>query len=58
MVKVKQDKSVINKAVYLALAVNMDGKKELLGIWISKNEGSNSISLRSLKHSHQYGCFG
>lgn len=37
VVKVKQDKRVINKSVYLALAVNMDGKKELLGIWISEN---------------------
>lgn len=40
VVKVRQDKRIINKSVYLALAVNMDGKKELLGIWISENEGS------------------
>ena len=40
VVKVQQDKRVINKAVYLALGVNMDGKKELLGLWISENEGS------------------
>lgn len=40
VVKVKQDKRVINKSVYLALAVNMEGKKELLGIWISETEGS------------------
>ena len=26
--------------MYLAIAVNMDGKKELLGIWVGKNEGS------------------
>jgi putative transposase len=26
--------------VYLAIAVNMEGKKELLVIWIGKNEGS------------------
>jgi putative transposase len=26
--------------VYLAIAVNIDGKKELLGIWVGKNEGS------------------
>jgi transposase-like protein len=38
--KVKQDKRVINKSVYLALGVNMDGMKELLGMWISENEGS------------------
>jgi len=39
-VKVQQDKRVINKAVYVALGVNMDGKKELLGLWMSDNEGS------------------
>jgi putative transposase len=26
--------------VYLAIAVNIEGKKELLGIWVGKNEGS------------------
>jgi len=40
VVKVRQDKRIINKSVYLALAVNMEGKKELLGLWMSENEGS------------------
>lgn len=40
VVKVHQDKRVINKAVYLALGVNSEGFKELLGLWISENEGS------------------
>lgn len=40
VVKIRQDKRVINKAVYLALAVNMEGHKELLGMWLSENEGS------------------
>ena len=31
---------MINKSIYLALAINMEGKKELLGMWISENEGS------------------
>jgi putative transposase len=39
-VKGRDNHSVINKAVYLAIAVNIEGKKELLGIWIGKNEGS------------------
>jgi putative transposase len=39
-VKARDNHTVINKAVYLAIGVNMDGKKELLGIWISKNEGA------------------
>lgn len=40
VVKVRDNHRVINKAVYLALAVNLDGQKELLGIWISENEGA------------------
>lgn len=40
VIKVREDKKVINKAFYLALGVNQDGKKELLGIWISQNEGA------------------
>lgn len=40
VVKIKQNNQVINKAVYLALGVNMEGKKELLGMWISPTEGA------------------
>lgn len=40
VVKVRQDKQVINKAVYLALGVNLEGHKELLGLWFSENEGA------------------
>ncbi len=40
VVKVRENQRVINKAVYLALAVNTNGQKELLGIWISQNEGA------------------
>lgn len=39
-VKARDNHIVINKAVYLAIGVNMEGKKELLGIWIGKNEGA------------------
>ena len=39
-VKSRDNNIVINKAVYLAIAVNIEGKKELLGIWVGKNEGS------------------
>ena len=39
-VKVRQDGRVINKAVYLALGVNLDGIKELLGLWIAETEGA------------------
>lgn len=40
VVKVQENKSIINKAIYLALGVRTDGIKELLGMWISQNEGA------------------
>nr|WP_281747896.1 IS256 family transposase [Spiroplasma ixodetis] len=40
VVKVRQDKRIINKSVYIALGVDLEGKKDVLGLWISKNEGS------------------
>jgi transposase-like protein len=40
VLKIRQDKQVINKSVYLALGVNMEGHKELLGLWLSENEGA------------------
>lgn len=40
VLKIRQDKRVIKKAIYLALGVNLDGQKELLGMWLSENEGA------------------
>ena len=40
VLKIRQDKRVINKAVYLVLGINIEGHKELLGIWFSENEGA------------------
>jgi putative transposase len=40
VVKCRQDGKVANLSVYLALGINMEGQKELLGIWLSKNEGA------------------
>ncbi|BDT03291.1 hypothetical protein SHM_09370 [Spiroplasma ixodetis] len=40
VVKVRQDKRIINKSVYIALGVDLEGKKDVLGLWISENEGS------------------
>jgi putative transposase len=39
-VKVRQDNRVINKAVYLAVGVNIDGLKEVLGMWTAETEGA------------------
>ena len=38
--KVREDKQIVIKAAYAALGVNMDGEKEVLGIWIGANESS------------------
>jgi transposase-like protein len=40
VLKIRDGVRVLNKSVYLALGVNMEGKKELLGLWISENEGA------------------
>jgi len=39
-VKIRDNGHVINKAVYMALGVNLDGNKEVLGLWIAKEEGA------------------
>ena len=38
--KIRDEGRVINKAVYLAIGVGMDGIKDVLGIWLEKNEGA------------------
>ncbi len=40
VIKVRENKRVINKSVYLALAVNTEGLKEPLGLWIAETEGA------------------
>jgi hypothetical protein len=37
---VREHQLVINKALYLALAVNLEGQKELLGMWLAQSEGA------------------
>jgi len=38
--KIRQDKRVINKSVYIALGINLEGQKELLGLWLAETEGA------------------
>ena len=38
--KVKDGGEVKNKTVYLVIGINLDGKKDVLGIWISETETS------------------
>ena len=39
-IKSRQEGPVKNKAVYLALGINLEGEKELLGLWLAETEGS------------------
>ena len=38
-VKIRDEGLVRNKAVYVALALNSEGEKEVLGLWIEHTEG-------------------
>lgn len=40
VVKVRENQRVTNKSLYIALAINKEGHKEILGMWISQNEGA------------------
>jgi putative transposase len=39
-VRMREDGHVENRAVYLAIGINMEGNKEVLGMWSSAHEGS------------------
>lgn len=39
--KVRESSKVINKTVYVAVGLRRDGKKEVLGLWLGKNESSS-----------------
>ncbi|TWH47273.1 IS256 family transposase [Sporomusa sp. KB1] len=38
--KIRENHQIITKAAYVVLGVNLDGYKEILGIWIGENESS------------------
>ena len=38
--KVKEDHQYITKAAYVVLGIGMDGRKDILGVWIGENESS------------------
>ena len=40
MVKSRENGQTENKAVYLALGINLEGRKELFGMWIADMEGA------------------
>jgi putative transposase len=39
--KVRRENRVVNKAAYSVLGINLNGQKEILGIWIGENESSS-----------------
>ena len=40
VVKIRENGHVANRSIHLALAINLEGKKELLGLWTAENEGA------------------
>ncbi len=50
--KVKQDGMIVNKASYMVIGIDMDGRKDVLGIWIGENETSKFwlVVLNELKN--------
>jgi putative transposase len=55
VVKVRHEGRVINKAIHLALGVNLAGQKELLGLWMTQNE-SSKFWLSVLTELQNLGC--
>ena len=54
--KVKENHQYITKAAYVVLGINLDGQKDILGIWIGENESSkfwlnvlNELKTRGIK---------
>lgn len=39
--KVRENSKVINKTIYIAVGLKRDGKKEVLGLWLGKNESAS-----------------
>ena len=52
MVKVREDRSVRNRACYLAIGVSVEGEREVLGIWWQETEGAKFwlAVLNDLRH--------
>ena len=61
--KVKENHQYITKAAYVVLGINLDGQKDILGIWIGENESSkfwlnvlNELKTRGIKDVFLF-CF-
>lgn len=40
VIKVQQNKQVVNKSAHVVLGVNLQGEKEVLGLWLAESEGA------------------
>lgn len=38
--KMKQDGAIVNKAAYMVIGIDLDGNKDVFGMWIGENESS------------------
>ena len=36
----RDNRRVLNKAIFVAMGINLSGNKELLGLWLAENEGA------------------
>lgn len=52
--KVRTDGRVVNRAAYVVIGINLDGMKDVLGIWIGENE-SSKFWLNVLNQLHSRG---
>lgn len=39
--KVRENSRVVEKTIYIVIGMNIEGKKEILGIWLGKNEAAS-----------------
>jgi transposase-like protein len=39
--KIKSDGKIVNKALYLVMGLNVEGKKDVLGMWIAESESAS-----------------
>ena len=55
--KVREGSKVINKTIYLAIGLNKEGFKEVLGMWLGKNESAAKTTLEDFtqKWEDKYG---
>ena len=56
--KVREDRRYVTKAAYVVLGVTMDGRKDILGVWIGEHENSKFWLnvLNDLKSRGVFGC--